>query len=717
MSQDEWEMFGSDEEDEDEIIDAGVIYNTPEGSCNNLVSDGLDPDLFSSLEKTVNLAILRMTQHFIKFGRNIPLNKRVFGISDYGNPELIARKSFTDETYFNQVWSRLFSSRVTQRCVEVLNFPTNRPDDRSRKKEKTYNSYSCDGAALFRSFRFNIHSKVADVISICPDSSTIGNSFSIERLYSEQLSNCEAKIRRLLVPGGFIMLNISIISQRPIHWSASEFVLQWKDSSGIPIFSEAVWDLEHAEIVNSFSFPPNRIDGNDSVKFCTVFLTKRGCTINTSSCQWKGRENNKATSSSFQQNKCQSKKADENCQSSAQNGQETWIQYERRILEEATISRSIAEREGQIPMTQENIDKAIKSIQQNGFVVIPDFFDLQHVKKWSDAVLSDFESACSILLQKHNVDIRNPGREGKSDPLSYNEIAMREDLRVDIRNGPQIKLLRNYRNEEELKLLNKIGYISSVGKRNILPTIIERRDFDNFQKLNFEEEQLQQSIRFDPTILKIVEAVCNPLEKANNNDEANPPLFKGNFGRWNFEGCGPNGKPQPLRIGQVGAIVSLPGAADQAVHADISHLFENYDMLPCHYVNVFTMGCDSNCDYEGDFDIDGNFSGSNLVGGTAFVHGTHRLSVAARLTAEDGNGIDNISVSAAKKDTRNEMHMRVIRPSLRSGDALIFDCRILHFGLANRSESELRRPMLYVNMTHSWFNDPKNWDERQSVFD
>jgi len=25
--------------------------------------------------------------------------------------------------------------------------------------------------------------------------------------------------------------------------------------------------------------------------------------------------------------------------------------------------------------------------------------------------------------------------------------------------------------------------------------------------------------------------------------------------------------------------------------------------------------------------------------------------------------------------------------------------------------------MLYVNITHSWFFDPKNWDDKQSIFD
>ena len=114
--------------------------------------------------------------------------------------------------------------------------------------------------------------------------------------------------------------------------------------------------------------------------------------------------------------------------------------------------------------------------------------------------------------------------------------------------------------------------------------------------------------------------------------------------------------------------------------------------------------------------MDGNNTGENLVGGTAFVHGSHRLSVTARLTAENDTKIDEVWTSAAKKDEQDEMHMRVIRHSLQPGDVLMFDCRTLHFGLANQSKSGFQRPMLYVNMTHSWFNDPKNWDDRKSIF-
>ena len=56
----------------------------------------------------------------------------------------------------------------------------------------------------------------------------------------------------------------------------------------------------------------------------------------------------------------------------------------------------------------------------------------------------------------------------------------------------------------------------------------------------------------------------------------------------------------------------------------------------------------------------------------------------------------------------------LVRPRLAPGDALLFDARVLHFGLPNRSDSD--RAVLYCNLTEFWFRDPKNWDDEVSVF-
>ena len=63
-----------------------------------------------------------------------------------------------------------------------------------------------------------------------------------------------------------------------------------------------------------------------------------------------------------------------------------------------------------------------------------------------------------------------------------------------------------------------------------------------------------------------------------------------------------------------------------------------------------------------------------------------------------------------------ELETRMIRPHLQLGDALLFDCRILHFGLANMPSTATIRPILYVNYHHPSFRDPKNWNDEETLF-
>jgi ectoine hydroxylase-related dioxygenase (phytanoyl-CoA dioxygenase family) len=67
------------------------------------------------------------------------------------------------------------------------------------------------------------------------------------------------------------------------------------------------------------------------------------------------------------------------------------------------------------------------------------------------------------------------------------------------------------------------------------------------------------------------------------------------------------------------------------------------------------------------------------------------------------------------KKGENELERKMIRPMLEYGDALLFDCRILHFGLAN-SSSYINRPILYINYHHKSFRDPKNWNDHEKLF-
>ena len=107
--------------------------------------------------------------------------------------------------------------------------------------------------------------------------------------------------------------------------------------------------------------------------------------------------------------------------------------------------------------------------------------------------------------------------------------------------------------------------------------------------------------------------------------------------------------------------------------------------MPGHYYNCFLYG--------------GEASNEPAAGQTGFVPGSHFCEACA----------------AVVKDAPRNVAAGIVRPRLSSGDALIFDARILHFGLPNRSST--RRAIVYCNHTEYWFRDPKNWDDRVSVFD
>jgi len=600
----------------------------------------IDPLLKSSFEQTADEITQFTTQRFIKSNRSIMLNDRYFG-------------SYASDCDGNdsgikrpmELFHDFVSKRIQQRGIQM--------------EEIAPSSFPHSKSVL--------------------DAASLAQNFGDSPQRTEEDIDVGSWIRKKLVPGGFLIITTVLSETNVITQTPLSLLEMWTQANGSKMFSASVWDIEHSNIIFH----------DKSTNIYTMFLQKRSSTVNTLSCKWKS--NKKRIPKSFQD---ESPAFDE-----------TWIDYERRILDAATVALSAYEQKEGI-LTKDNIEWAAKALQAHGFVIIPNLFksknQVDSIKAWSASFLKDFDSAAEILFEENNVDILNPG-EG-SDPLSYRELAMREDFRLDIRDGPCIRSSRDAEKSLNEKVLNDLGYNCLDGGEGTTPSIIDRVK---------DESQLggprnTDSLRFNPFVLDIVRKVLNPHIEHDSNDKKEP-LFFGNFGRWNFSGSGPTGQPQPVRVSQIGSVISLPGAADQCIHADTPHLFETEDCLPCHYANLFIYG-DGGVPQSKACDADGNFTGENEVGGTAFINESHRLSVTARMTADDG-----ISAAGNKEGTQNEMHMRIIRPSLELGDAVIFDTRTLHFGLANQAKS--RRPMLYVNMMHSWFFDPKNWDMKKSIFE
>jgi hypothetical protein len=654
---DEWDVFGSDDEE-----------STNEEDHYLSTSDCTRASLLT-FEKISDAIATISTQKFIKKNRSVPIRQRYFGVAGSDADEEVEMMTFKDT----------LRRKMEQRGMNVIMVNDSQT--------------LFDGASIQRSFHLD-------------------HNNTLKCKTASDLFLQEKSLRKNLANGGILFVTTRIIhdegeleSSTSREWKATDILAQWKaDAKGEHLaFTKAVWDLENAEI----SYSDISSGSHSSYTIC---ITKRSCTINTQSCKWK--TNQKKVPKSFNNDDCT---------------EETWIDYERRILESATISQSIHEQKNK-HLATESIDNAVKSLQTHGFVVLPGLFrhsteQIGMIEEWTKAVLDDFDAATQILKDEQNVDVLNPG--SGSDPLSYREMAMREDFRVDLRDGPRMKEIRLAMEEKDKKALQSLGFTATVTATDdgegTMPTIIDT--LNDERELEINKDGLS-SLRYNPFVLEITRKLQNPqaLDNSSREGVGRQPLYKGNFGRWNFSGSGPNGSPQPLRVGQIGSVISLPGAADQCVHADTPHICELYDCLPCHYTNLFIFGEDQSenentSNGTSNLDYDGNFTGGNLIGGTAFVAGSHRLSVTAELTDDKG-----ISASGAAENTQNEMHMRIIRPSLQLGDAIIFDTRILHFGLANRNRMEnrgagLRRPMLYVNMTHAWFFDPKNWDNKQSIFD
>jgi len=544
------------------------------------------------------------------------------------------------------------------------------------------------------------------------------------------------------------------------------------DVDHIQTLYESTWDDLQDDSIQSNN---NNTMTQHHHLFISLAIRKRPCTINTKSCPWKYSSpfssftNNHSSSfsskqkiplslwediqvslsssSSFSSSSSLRQHHSFPLLSSSTNSTNTnpmWtiLQYEQYILDQVTITPSVQEWLSQDSnsntcLSKENIQRAVYALQTYGFTIIRHLFHPQNLEPWIHAALEDFELACQILKQQHYVDLLHPGihimpsnnnNNNKSDssnvnhtdihsnynnnnshylpsysrePLSYKELAMREDFRVDLRDGPCLQQCRVHHQQSQYDRIdthNKTGIPSTGG---IQPSIVPTQYKGSYD-----------SLRFHPDILQIIRQTFHPQDPCPTatTHPTQVPLYKGNYGRWNFEGSGPDGTPPPLRIGQVGSIISLPGAADQAIHADTPHLFEHVDILPCHYANLFIVGHD---DPQCSVNEDGIPTGDSNVGGTAFIHGTHSLSVCAKLTT-DNSSSTTASAASIISTSRDELYARIIRPSLTKGDAILFDCRVLHFGCANTSE--IYRPLMYVNMTQAWFHDPKNWDMNTSIF-
>lgn len=404
------------------------------------------------------------------------------------------------------------------------------------------------------------------------------------------------KIYKTLVPGGILLVFSAQQGPEQILTRLKEDRTAWE------------WDPSTSECVGE------RIFSDDNLK--VLSLKKPLCQVQDKSCLWLPSAHS--------------------------------LPKERCRLGEATVPLSAHEIQSS-HLLEPTLVKAVQRMQDHGYCILPRLLHPEECREWGQGVLSDLHTASKILLERDGVNILNP-HSSEKDPQSYRELSMREDLRMDLRDGPRLRKLR--------------------GDNNDKPVVVKAA--------NNHTNGANPFLRLHRSILEVVRRTMNPKSGT---------LYKGNFGRHNFNGSGPDGSYQDMRLSAIGGIVSLPGSADQALHADTPHLFE-HATLPAHYINAFALGCE----------------GNPKVGCTSFVHGSHKIEFTAEYLADDDHG------------KNKKVFEFLVRPQLELGDVILFDCRTLHFGLANTSK-QVERPLLYCNITHAWFYDPKNWNNRRPIFE
>ena len=427
-------------------------------------------------------------------------------------------------------------------------------------------------------------------------------------------------------------------------------------------------------------------------------------------------------------------------------------EQEHRWLDAVTVTLSVEEsRRG--CASDSNRQKASDALLKHGVCVLPGLFDPETVLAWGAVSKTDMDSAMQKLRQGHNVEmwpddlrpphVRQQQQQKEQEPHAnasvqsganrtkgadaprpamknvvdnnFHELSMREALRCDLRNTPNLKLLQN----ASCGQAAAVGQDAYHGQMSTTRRLTVEESFDKDGKDEVRDERknegkgddhgreesqsndgapaVMRDFRNHPLITSLLTDVMNPVPT----DPARQHDIQGNWGKWNFDGAGP-GVPTAPRVGKMGVIMTLPGCADQTIHADTAHIFEHVH-LPPHYVNLFIPASSpAPAHYNSThYSLEGNIiSCSNYgiptgaeaatannddddqdlsayrVGQTAFVLGSHRMDICAAIMA-------NPDYVAGQDEFRH----RLIRPHLQPGDALLFDCRILHFGMGNSANA------------------------------
>lgn len=222
------------------------------------------------------------------------------------------------------------------------------------------------------------------------------------------------------------------------------------------------------------------------------------------------------------------------------------IEREAELIENICVPLSSGERRS-AALSEHSHKAGAAILKKYGVVIFCGIFDSYRVKieQIGGYARADLK-LCQEELLRRGIDITKPGTER---PMinNYHELSMREALRVDLRNGLNMK---------------HTPIVIDEGEEPVAP-------------------QFYTGFRSNESVIGVLREVMNPEPKEV------PREFKGgNWGRWNFGGAGPDASPPDPTVGEMGCVMSMPGCLDQTIHADSAHLFDHVQ-LPAHYVNMF----------------------------------------------------------------------------------------------------------------------------------
>jgi hypothetical protein len=283
----------------------------------------------------------------------------------------------------------------------------------------------------------------------------------------------------------------------------------------------------------------------------------------------------------------------------------------------------------------------VRALREHGVCIIPSFFPTAVVAEGGRRAVEDVQ--CAIQrLEGETIGMKL--MPSPSRDVDYEEYA-RRDVQFVRGHGDKYTLKRGAQLEEYTKLHS-------------------------------------ERLRHNPSLLAVMEQLVLPFSGA---DGSNIGLGKtAEFAEERKHTTMLRRSSSLLESQELGAVVALPGdgrTKDQMIHVDTEHLYEHLH-LPPHYVVMFLPSLSTESELKDE------------VGQTAFVVGTH-MSTIAKEMCFDGK----VELQSKRWELES-----VIRPHCEAGDVVLFDARILHFGIAN-SSSEVWRPLLFVNYTRPWFSD------------